>query len=130
MVMNMVHSEKHRVGLPIVRGLIWAFGLMAVGALVLSLLLAFTGQQESSLPTAAIIIHLIAAFLGGAAAGKHSGSKGWYAGGATGLLYALLLYLIGFLGFDRGLHPSALAAAAIAFTTGAIGGMIGVNLKK
>jgi len=128
--MNMVHSEKTRLGFPIVRGLTWAFGLMAAGALALSLILAFTGQKESSLPTAAIVIHLIAAFIGGAAAGKHSGSRGWYAGGATGLLYALLLYLIGFLGFDRGFHASALIAAAVAFAVGAIGGIIGVNLKK
>ncbi|WP_438434428.1 TIGR04086 family membrane protein [Gorillibacterium sp. sgz500922] len=126
----MVHSEKHRLGLPIVRGLIWAFGLMAAGALILSLILAFSGQKESSLPTAAVVIHLIAAILGGGAAGKHSGSKGWYAGGATGLLYALLLYLIGFLGFDRGFHMSALAAVAVAFAVGAVGGMVGVNLKK
>ncbi|WP_058302183.1 TIGR04086 family membrane protein [Gorillibacterium timonense] len=128
--MNMSHSEKTRFGFPILGGLIWAFGLMAVGALVLSLTLAFTGQKESSLPSAAIVVHLLAAFIGGAAAGKRSGSKGWYTGGATGLLYALLLYLIGFLGFDRSFHLSALLAAAVAFAVGAVGGMIGVNLRK
>lgn len=128
--MNMTQSEKTRLGFPILGGLIWAFGLMAAGALVLSLTLAFTGQKESTLPSAAVVVHLLAAFIGGLAAGKRSGTKGWYAGGATGLLYAALLYLIGFLGFDRDFHLSVLLAAAVAFAVGAVGGMIGVNLKK
>ncbi|MEO3947118.1 TIGR04086 family membrane protein [Gorillibacterium sp. CAU 1737] len=123
-------GEKIRIGFPVVNGLIWAFGLMAAGALVLSLLLAFTGQKESSLPSSAIIVHLLASFIGGAAAGRRSGMKGWSIGGITGLLYAVLLYVIGFLSFDRSFHLSSLLAIVIAFAVAALGGIIGVNMKK
>ncbi|MCL6459714.1 MAG: TIGR04086 family membrane protein [Gorillibacterium sp.] len=128
--MNMQRSEKAPIAAPILGGMIWAFGMMAAGALIFSLLLAFTDQKESSLPSATYVIHALSALIGGMVAGKKSGARGWYAGGATGILYAVLLYLIGFLGFDRGLQLQSLLLVAAAFAIGALGGIIGVNTKK
>jgi len=128
--MNLQRSEKTPVAAPILRGMIWAFGLMAVCALLFSLVLALTNQNESSMPTATYVIHALCSLVGGTVAGKKSGARGWYAGGATGILYAALLYLIGFLGFDSELHLQTLVLVAASFLLGALGGIVGVNLKK
>ncbi|MBC8080981.1 MAG: TIGR04086 family membrane protein [Gorillibacterium sp.] len=128
--MNMEHSEKTPLAAPILGGMIWAFGMMAIGALILSLMLALTDQKESSLPSATYVIHALSAVIGGMVAGKKSGARGWYAGGATGILYAALLFLIGFLGFDRAFQLQSLLFVAAAFAVGAFGGIIGVNMKK
>ena len=128
--MNMQHTEKTPLAVPILGGMIWAFGMMAVGALFVSLMLALTDQKESSLPTATLVIHGLSAVIGGLVAGKKSGARGWYAGGATGILYAVMLFLIGFLGFDREFQLQSLLFVAAAFAVGAFGGILGVNMKK
>lgn len=115
---------------PILAGLFYAFLVMSIAAVITSLILLLTSQNEDALSTYAYIIHSLSLLLGGWIAGKKAEEKGWYYGGLFGLIYSVIVFVIGFLGFDKGLDWSMLAFLLAAFFLGALGGVVGVNMKK
>ncbi|UUZ84435.1 TIGR04086 family membrane protein [Paenibacillus sp. P26] len=115
---------------PLLSGLTAAGLFMLVGTLTASLLLLGTKWPESAWFGTTLMIHGISMFLGGLMSGKRSASKGWYHGGMLGIVYTLLVWLIGFLAFDHGFSKGMLQLGGLALIAGALGGMIGVNLKK
>jgi putative membrane protein (TIGR04086 family) len=123
-------SRAPRVSSPVLAGLLFAFSWMGAGTLLLSLLLLVTGMTESSLPLYTYILHAVSLWFGGLAAGKRASAKGWYAGGTVGAVYGLLVILVAFLGFDKGISLLSAGFLACAFLAGAAGGMFGVNAGK
>ncbi|MWV45506.1 TIGR04086 family membrane protein [Paenibacillus sp. HJL G12] len=119
-----------RIGNPILSGLYYSFFWMMLGALILSLLLWSSGMKEQSLSHYIYVVHAIAAVFGGMVAGKRSGKKGWYHGGLTGILYGLLIIVIGFLALDSSLRIGDLLLLGTVFASAAIGGMFGVNIRN
>ncbi|CAM4131092.1 TIGR04086 family membrane protein [Paenibacillus alkaliterrae] len=115
---------------PLLAGVLFSIIWLAAGALLLSLFLHFSEMKESSLPAYAFSIHAVSALAGGFTAGKRSESKGWYNGSLLGLLYGTIIIIVSFLASNTSLswHSASLLGAAL--LAGALGGMIGVNLKK
>lgn len=119
-----------KISSPVLSGLIRSFLWMMLGAFILSLLLWGSSLKEADLAMYTYIVHGVAAAFGGLTAGGRASSRGWYQGALTGLLYGLIVLLIGFLALDS--SPAGvdflwvLAAAGIS----ALGGMFGVNLQK
>jgi putative membrane protein (TIGR04086 family) len=129
--MNPVNRVNQvRITSPILSGLIYSLIMMAIGTIITSLLLMFTNTQESSLTTLTYIIHGTSLFVGGWVGGKRAGSRGWYYGGMLGIMYSLLIIIVGFLAFDAGLNLQTLQLIAITFSAGALGGILGVNSRK
>ncbi|UJF31972.1 TIGR04086 family membrane protein [Paenibacillus hexagrammi] len=129
--MNPMRSVSQvRITSPLLSGLVYALIMMTIGTIVTSLFLLLTSTQESSLHTLTMIIHGVSLFIGGWVAGKRAGSRGWYYGGMLGILYFLLIFLVGFLAFDAGLNLQSLQLLGILFVSGALGGMLGVNTRK
>ena len=128
--MNMNVGEKIRMVPSLLKGTLYAFLVLAICSLVFSLLLVLTDQSEDSLSNSAYVMHALAILAGGFTSGRKSGAKGWYTGGFTGLIYSLILYLAAFLGADRDVNLQLLMFTAGAFVAGAMGGMLGVNMKK
>lgn len=119
-----------RVTNPILSGLMYSFMWMFLGALGLSLLLWASDLSEDDLSLYTFLVHGVAAVFGGIVSGKRAGSKGWYYGCMTGLLYGIMLILIGFLALNSSLSLSDFTLIAVVFTAGLIGGIFGVNLRK
>lgn len=119
-----------RLGSPMLSGLTYAFVTMALAALASSVILIAADQGEDALPTYAYIIHGLSALVGSFVSGRKSASKGWYHGGLLGLIYSIIVLLVGFLSFDRGLDWNTLIFTAGAFLVGAVGGIAGVNTKR
>ncbi|GAA4705396.1 TIGR04086 family membrane protein [Brevibacillus fulvus] len=111
----------------IVTGLLFTFGLVLVGSLLTAALLSLTDIQERSLPYFTYAINIISLLIGGYVTGRRCGGRGWYYGGLTGLVYFLLVLLIGFLGFDAPVSLITLVYLFAAFLIAAIGGIFGVN---
>ncbi|MBN6186481.1 TIGR04086 family membrane protein [Aneurinibacillus sp. BA2021] len=118
------------IKLPMLAGFIYTFVIVFLGAIITSLLLAFTETRETSLSTTVYIVNGVALFVGGFVSGKRGGEKGWYYGGMTGVLYFLFILLLSFLGFDAKLGMGHLYSLLFAFHVAAFGGIIGVNLSK
>lgn len=122
--------SQMKVGSPMLAGLLYAFIFMLLCTFVLSLLLWLSNFKEQSLTSAAYIIHGIALLIGGFTAAKRSGSKGWYYGGMVGLLYGIIVILVGFLGFDTSFSVQTLFLLGLCLISAALGGMLGVNARK
>lgn len=65
---------------PVFSGLFVVVCLGIVGSLISSLLLAFTGIREASLPYFVFGVNAVSLLIGGAFAGRKGGVKGWYYG--------------------------------------------------
>ena len=115
---------------PLFTGMVYAFITMAISSLLYSFVLSFTNQSEDSLTFFAYLIHALAIFVGSYACGKRTSSKGWYHGGILGLVYAVIIIVIGFLSFDNGISLHTLFALIAAYLIGAFGGILGVNNTK
>jgi putative membrane protein (TIGR04086 family) len=115
---------------PLLSGLTFALIFMLIGTIMTSLLMLATNLQESSLYSYTMSVHGVAMLIGGLVSGKRSGSKGWYHGGLLGLVYSFIVWMIGFLAYDAGLSEQTFYLIVLSFIFGALGGMLGVNLKK
>lgn len=111
-------------------GLIFAISTMMILALVFSFLLFLSGMREAGLDTWIYIIHIIALLIGGFISGRKIGEKGWYHGAMLGVVYCLIIGLVGYLGFDTVLSMQSLVVLFMSIVSGALGGILGVNTKK
>jgi putative membrane protein (TIGR04086 family) len=119
-----------RISSPLMSGFVYAFIWMIAAALIVSLLLKFSGLKEQSLTTYVYVIHALSIFMGSYVTGKRAGVKGWYHGGMLGVVYSVVVAIISFLGFDVSITLHTLILIAISFAIGAFGGIIGVNMRK
>lgn len=119
-----------RISSPILSGLFYAFVWMMSGALLLSLLLWLTQMQEQDLSLYTYFVHAFAIIIGGFVAGKRSLTKGWYQGGLTGVLYGLIVLLIGFLALEASIGLTDILLLGAAFLLSAGGGIFGINTNK
>ena len=70
-------------------------------------------------------------FLSSAAAGKKGRQKGLLTGTLIGAGYSLCLYITGFLAFGfPGFSKGLLSTLALSVLCGALGGIVGVNLRR
>ena len=111
-------------------------GLVVVmaGAILASLLLAsflsLTSYTEHSIKWLILFLSFLCLFIGGFVSGAKAKSKGWIAGGLTALLFTAITYTVSTLGYNEAFTTSQLLLHGGYLITGAIGGMIGVNLLK
>jgi putative membrane protein (TIGR04086 family) len=111
-------------------GLIWIVGIVLVASFVISLLLSFTPATESSFSLSTMVISFLALFIGGIVSGKRGKEKGWVVGAGTGLVYALLVFFIQYLGYGSSFSPQQYLFFGLYILAAALGGVIGVNLSS
>lgn len=112
------------------KGIAIAMGLTLIMILVLSIVLSFSNVSENVMMPTVIFISSFSILIGGFLVAKRMDSKGIVYGSAVGLTYMLILYLTSsFLNFNFSLNFNALIMIALGVLGGAIGGILGVNLK-
>lgn len=115
---------------PLFRGLLTTFIFLFAASLIVSLLILWTEMKEQSLSLYAFLIHGLSIFAGGLASGRKAEKKGWYHGAVLGIVYSLLILAISYFGFDSTLGINALTLFLLSLVIGALGGAIGVNVRK
>ncbi|MBD8069324.1 TIGR04086 family membrane protein [Bacillus sp. PS06] len=117
-----------KIGLATVYGVAAVFIIILVASVIFSLLLRFTSLQEGSLTWLILAISFLALFIGGFVSGGKGKEKGWLMGGATGLLFSLIVFLFQYLGHDA-VFSTEQSVYHIGFlATAMIGGIFGVNM--
>ena len=115
----------------IFRSIAIAYIVSLVLFMIYALLLANTNIPESTIPTSTFVISLISVFLGSSLAIIKIKENGMLNGGLVGLIYVLLIYVLGSI-FVTGFGLNGYAFSMIIFNVliGMIGGIIGVNMVK
>ena len=108
-----------------------AFAFTGVVFAVFALLIVYTSLPDSIIGTVVFVTMIVAIMVSGFVVARNATSRGWLNGAVGGLLYVLILYIIGAmfrygLVFDR--HVAMLLI--IGFLAGAFGGIVGINMKK
>ncbi|GGH85787.1 putative membrane protein (TIGR04086 family) [Pullulanibacillus pueri] len=110
-------------------GMITAFILILIVALIFATLFRFTALDEFSIgQLPLLIISFCALFIGGLISGAKLKEKGLMIGAITGLTYSLFIYLILFLGYDRHLGLDQYLTILVNVIVTGMGGILGVNL--
>lgn len=113
----------------IVAGVIVTFLLTLAVSALLAVGIYLTDMTEAHVTGALYYIGLVAVAIGGAAASRRAGTRGWLHGGITGLAYVGLSLAIGTLLFPGGAAMVGVPAKLLTGTAaGAIGGVAGINL--
>ena len=117
--------------LNIFKGVTVSYIFTFVSFLIFAILLSTTNIPDSYITGVICIISILSILIGSASCTKKANSQGLVWGSIVGLIYSIILYLISsllFVGFSVPLSTFYLFALSILF--GAIGGIIGINLKR
>jgi putative membrane protein (TIGR04086 family) len=122
--------ESRSLGIAVLHGVIAIFVLAILSSLVFSLLLAYTSVQESSLKYVVTTVSFLSLFIGGFITGKNGKQKGWLIGGATGLIYSIIIFLFQYLGHDSLFSSEQIIYHTCYILTAMMGAILGVNMSS
>lgn len=122
--------ESRSLGIAVLHGVIAIFVFAILSSLVFSLLLGFTSVQESSLKYVVTTVSFLSLFIGGFITGKNGKQKGWLIGGATGLIYSIIIFLFQYLGHDSLFSPEQIIYHTCYILTAMMGAILGVNMSS
>ncbi len=98
---------------------------------VFALLLSYTPLAEETIPFIALITEGLGAAISGFVPARKTGRNGALSGAVCGILYILIIWICASVTSDGlFLDPHIFIMAGISVLMGAIGGILGVNLKK
>jgi len=115
----------------LIKGVVTSYLFTFLSFLVFALVLSFTNIPDATMPGMILLISIISILLGAATCTRAAQTQGWLWGGIVGFIYAIVIYLLSsFLvtGFATPLSTVYLIFGYMA--TGAVGGIIGINMKK
>ena len=91
----------------------------------------YLSAPEAVIDAVVLVVTAFCVVWGGFRASRHLGRQGLLSGAVSGLVYVVLLYVLGALVFGEFAFASATALSMLlGIGCGAIGGIIGVNTKK
>ncbi|MBO0994058.1 TIGR04086 family membrane protein [Bacillus sp. SD088] len=120
--------EIKNFAVSIIYGLMTILVFAVLSSLIFSLILYFSNTQEQSVSLLITIISFFAVFFGGFISGGKRKQKGWIIGGATGILYSLILLSYQFLGHSSLFSLEQLVYHICYILTATMGGVLGVNI--
>ncbi|WP_027407930.1 TIGR04086 family membrane protein [Anoxybacillus tepidamans] len=119
-----------RFGRAIIYGVATIFLLAFVISLVLSSLLKWTNISESSLTWVIFAGSVLSVFVGGFVAGGKGKERGWIVGGATSILFTLIVFLFQFLGLEQTFSAKQWIYHLAFLVAAMFGGIMGVNVSS
>ena len=125
------HSSLPASVISVLKSLGVSYGFTFAVFAVFALLLTYTGIPDSIIGTVVFVTMVFAVMISGFTTARGASSRGWLNGAIGGLMYVLILYILGVMfvtGFVFDKHVVALLV--IGFLSGAFGGIVGINMKK
>jgi putative membrane protein (TIGR04086 family) len=99
--------------------------------IVFALILTYTDFPEKFLTPAVMIATVISVLVAGSTATQNIRSGGWVNGGIVGAVYMMILYLASSIVFRNfNIDFQVITMFVIGILAGAIGGIMGINIKK
>ena len=126
------NTGKKEINYPItlLKGIVFSFFITVILIITFALILTYTSLADGVIPVVNSIIMILSIALGSIYISVKLNKLGWLNGALTGLLYIFLLIVIGKMFMDNfKVDVFILFRVIIALITGAVGGMIGINLR-
>jgi len=127
---EVIKIETKKISSAIRYGLLAIFILATVSSLIFSLVLRFTSTSELTIGYVILFVSFFSLFIGGFISGGKGKRSGWMLGGATGLLYTLIIFLYQYLGLDALFTTKQIVYYVSYILTAMMGGVLGVNLAS
>lgn len=122
---------NHLRRFPVFYGITWALFIAVIGTLIVSFWAHFRALSDNHIVMLAYVIHCVAVLFGSVSASRAATERGWYYGGLTGLIYALIMVGIGVAIYNTfSMDASGLFRVLLMVLIGAFGGIIGVNTAR
>lgn len=113
----------------ILKGLVCSFAILVITSIILGFFFSiFNALNEEVISRILLVINYVAIFVGGIYSARASYRKGWLIGGFVGLLYMLIILILGLRWVEISFSLDLILRIVSGFITGAIGGIIGINL--
>ena len=115
----------------LVIGVLIAYAITCIAFLGYAMLITYTNMSEDSLPIVVAVTTFLSVLVAGFDAAKGAKTKGWLWGMAAGGVYVLVMAIIMVIllpGFA--IDGRTFTTTAIGIAGGALGGMIGINIRK
>lgn len=114
----------------ILKGSAFSIIITLIGLLIYSIILSYTSVAESTMPTIIIIITGISILIGSTISTSNIKKNGIVNGMLVGLIYITLIYLLSsIITGNFLLNINSIIMIIVSGLTGAVGGIIGVNMK-
>lgn len=129
-MVNKIIDNSNNAGMTIFKGVLIAVILTLVSVFIYSVVLTYTNISESTVFPVILLITALSILISSSISTIKIKKNGIINGGAIGLIYILLLYLISSItttGFTLTLSSIAVISASI--IAGMLGGIVGVNIK-
>lgn len=109
-----------------------AYAITIVIFIGYALLLTYTDMTEKQMPIVVIATTVISVVIAGIDIAKSVNSKGWLWGMTVGLIYAVIIVIIGIISTKGNIQIefSTVAMIIMCIAGGGLGGMIGINKKR
>ncbi|MGE5473993.1 MAG: TIGR04086 family membrane protein [Ignavibacteriales bacterium] len=99
--------------------------------LIVALFLCFTEFPETMIGSAVVVTTIISIMFGGTCVARKARTHGWLNGAIAGLTYMVILYVLSsFTGKGFGISQYIIIMMLVGIAAGAVGGIVGINLKK
>ena len=124
-------SEGKKNIISMAKGCIAALIITSVAIFIFSIVLTCTNVSENVIPVVTTIITGISILIGASLSTISIRKNGFLYGSVIGFFYVFVLYLLSsILSNDFSLNLTAIIMIIVALVTGAVGGIVGVNMKK
>ena len=124
-------SAIQQMGQSLIKGTLIALAMSILSLCIYAILLANTNVQENTMPTVIIIVTAISLLAGSMIATRTLQSKGIITGALIGILYMGSMYILSSIMLSElTWSHSTIIMLMIGMIFSAIGGIVGVNLRK
>lgn len=115
----------------VLKGILAAYIITIPAFMLFALILANTEFPQKLISPAVVVTTIISVLTAGSVSTKGLKSRGWLNGSIVGLIYMLVLYIISSMIFKNfAIDKYVITMTVIGILTGAIGGIVGINIKK
>lgn len=115
----------------VLKGILAAYIITIPAFMLFALILSNTDFPQKLISPAVVITTIISVLTAGSVSTKGLKNRGWLNGSIVGLIYMLILYIFSSLIFKNfAIDKYVITMMVIGVLTGAIGGIVGINIKK
>lgn len=112
------------------KALLYIFIPILIFNIILSIIYYFNIINSKTLSTLNTILVTISMFIGGIYIGNKSNKKGYLEGIKISLIAVIILFIISYLAFDKGITIKSLIYYLLLIISSTLGSMIGINKKR